>query len=68
MGRSPWLTTVSGVRKLVGEAQGMRRIYRHLPSSRRCKQCLIPFEGLFAVKFRMLGIKPARKNPNLCTM
>jgi hypothetical protein len=39
-----------------------------LPSHKRCKECLVPFLGLCAVPFRLLQIRPSRKNPNLCTL
>jgi hypothetical protein len=39
-----------------------------LPSTRRCKECLVPFLGLFSVPFRLVQIRPSRKNPNLCTL
>lgn len=55
-------------RQLLGEAKGFRRAYRLLPSIRRCKECLAPFHGVFSIPFRMVGIRPSRKNPNLCTM
>ena len=45
-----------------------RRFYRRLPSTRRCKECLVPFLGVFSVPFRLVQIRPSRKNPNLCTL
>ena len=39
-----------------------------MPSLRRCKECLVPFHGVFAISFRMVGIRPSWKNPNLCTI
>ncbi len=40
----------------------IRRVYRHLPSSPRCRVCLVPFGGAG----RWLGIRPSRKNANFC--
>ncbi len=56
-----------GVRQWLGSAKIVRRLYRRLPSTRRCKECLVPFLGLFSVPFRFVQIRPSRKNPNLCT-
>ena len=48
----------------VCEAGGasLRRFYRHLPASPRCRICLVPFAGVG----RWLGIRPSRKNANFC--
>ena len=40
----------------------VRWVNRRLPSSPRCKVCLLPFAGLG----RVAGFKPSRKNPNYC--
>jgi adenylate cyclase len=56
------------LRKQLGTTQMARRVYRHLPSAKRCKECLVPFLGPFALPFRLLQIRPSRKNPNLCTL
>jgi hypothetical protein len=45
-----------------------RRLYRRLPSTKRCKECLVPFHGLFSIPFSLIQIRPSRKNPNLCTL
>ena len=29
--------------------------------------CLVPFEGVFSVPFRIVQLRPSRKNPNMCT-
>src|SRR5262245_23701625 len=55
-------------RQLLGSAKIARRLYRQLPSTRRYKECLVPFLGLFSVPFRFVQIRPSRKNPNLCTL
>lgn len=65
---NPLLLLVSVPRKLIGEAPGARRINRHIPSGRRCKQCFAPFQGPFSVPYQIMQIRPSRKNPNLCTM
>ena len=40
----------------------VRWVNRGLPSSPRCRVCLLPFGGLG----RVVGFKPSRKNPNHC--
>jgi hypothetical protein len=45
-----------------------RRAYRRLPSAKRCKECMVPFVGVFSLPFRAVHIRPSRKNPNLCTL
>ena len=45
-----------------GTMSKVRWLNRRLPSSPRCKVCLLPFGGLGHV----LGVKPSRKNPNHC--
>jgi hypothetical protein len=52
----------------LGATKVARRFYRLLPSSKRCKECLVPFVGLFSIPFRFVQIRPSRKNPNLCTL
>ncbi|MSP37392.1 MAG: hypothetical protein EXR70_02710 [Deltaproteobacteria bacterium] len=56
------------LRKVLGTTQLARLFYRHLPSAKRCKECMVPFLGLFALPFRLLQIRPSRKNPHLCTL
>lgn len=56
------------LRQLLGGAKIARTVYRRLPSTKRCKECLVPFLGLFSVPFRLVQIRPSRKNPNLCTL
>jgi hypothetical protein len=53
---------------MLGTAKIARMLYRRLPSARRCKECLVPFDGLFSVPFRLVHIRASRKNPNLCTL
>jgi len=56
------------IRQLVGGARIARFFYRSLPSAKRCKECMVPFLGIFFIPFRFLQIRPSRKNPNLCTL
>ena len=56
------------VRRAVGTTKMARLLNRHLPSGKRCKECLVPFLGIFAMPFRLLQIRPSRKNPHLCTL
>ena len=56
------------IRQSLGSTKIARGFYRRLPSTRRCKECLVPFLGLFSVPFRLVQIRPSRKNPNLCTL
>ena len=56
------------LRQRLGTARIARRLYRLLPSGKRCKECLVPFLGLCSLPFRLLQIRPSRKNPNLCTL
>ena len=62
------LWPVGSARKLLGEAKGFRTAYRLMPSFRSCKKCLVPLHGVFSIPFRMVGIRPSRKNPNLCAI
>ena len=56
------------LRQMLGATKITRRLYRRLPSDKRCKECLVPFLGLFSIPFSLLQIRPSRKNPNLCTL
>jgi adenylate cyclase len=56
------------LRQRLGTTRIARRLYRLLPSAKRCKECLVPFLGLCSLPFRLLQIRPSRKNPNLCTL
>jgi adenylate cyclase len=56
------------IRQSIGTTPIARRFYRHLPSAKRCKECLVPFLGICSLPFRFLQIRPSRKNPNLCTV
>jgi adenylate cyclase len=59
---------VVALRELLGGVPAFRPIYRRLPSRERCKVCLAPFQGLVSLPFRMVGIRPSRKNPHICTL
>ncbi len=56
------------LRRRLGATRMARRLYRLLPSAKRCKECLVPFLGICSLPFRLLQIRPSRKNPNLCTL
>src|SRR5579863_6995392 len=45
----------------------MHTLFRYLPSAPRCKGCHNPFGGIGGKVVGLLGFKPSRKNPNLCT-
>jgi hypothetical protein len=53
---------------MVGTTKMARLPNRRLPSAKRCKECLVPFLGVFAMPFQLLQIRPSRKNPHLCTL
>jgi hypothetical protein len=56
------------IRQRIGAARFARMLYRNLPAAKRCKECLVPFLGVFSIPFRLAQIRPSRKNPNLCTL
>ena len=62
------LRPLSVLRQIAGGDPGARQFWRRIPSPRRCKQCYVPFVGPFCVPFRLIQIRPSRKNPNLCTV
>src|SRR6266851_2566220 len=45
----------------------MHTLFRYLPSPPRCKVCHNPFGGIGGKVVGLLGFKPSRKNPNVCT-
>jgi adenylate cyclase len=54
---------------MTGESPGFdrqRRIFRHVPSSPRCKLCAAPFRGLGAVVLKPAGYGRSPGNPALC--
>jgi hypothetical protein len=60
--------TLIQLRRALGTTKMARRVHRRLPSTKRCKECLVPFLGMFSVPYRLVQIRPSRKNPNLCTL
>ena len=65
---NPWLWLLARFRRPIGGAPGTRRLWRRLPSAKRCKEWFAPFQGVFSIPLRIVQIRPSRKNPNLCTM
>ena len=45
---------------------GPRRIFRLIPATRRCKNCLAPLQGGGVVFMRLLGRGPFHRNPRFC--
>ncbi len=45
----------------------VQRLFRHLPGPPRCKVCHNPFGGIGGKVLGLVGFRPSRKNPNLCT-
>jgi len=45
---------------------GPRRLFRLVPATERCKNCLAPLEGPAAVLMRLLGRGRFRRNPRFC--
>ena len=56
------------IRQSLGITKIARRLYRRLPATKRCKECLVLFLGLFSIPFSLVRIRPSRKNLNLCTL
>jgi adenylate cyclase len=56
------ITLLDGHRQLIV----LHRLFRHLPSSPRCKMCFSPFGGLGGRLVAPFGFRPSRKNPTLC--
>jgi adenylate cyclase len=46
----------------------MRRAFRLLPASPRCKLCNAPFRGLGGPVMRVIGKSPSKMNPRFCNM
>ena len=56
-------------RLLTGEdpsLRGVRRMWRHIPSSPRCKVCASPFHGAGGAVARLVWHGPLKNNPLLC--
>ena len=45
----------------------IRSVFKHIPHSPRCELCAAPFSGAGAPIMRLIGKKPASRNPRLCT-
>ncbi len=43
-----------------------RSLMKHLPSDPRCRVCANPFGGMGGKLTGLVGMRPSRKNPNLC--
>jgi adenylate cyclase len=46
----------------------LRRAFRALPSSPRCKVCYSPFRGVGGRLVKPFGFTPYRKNPSICAV
>ncbi len=46
----------------------MRRVMRVLPGPPRCKVCNNPFGGIGGGICRLVGFRPSRKNPRICSL
>ncbi len=44
------------------------RLFRYLPGPPRCKVCHNPFGGIGGKIIGLIGFKPSRKNPMICSM
>jgi adenylate cyclase len=44
----------------------IRSVFKHIPRSPRCELCAAPFSGAGAPIMRLIGKKPASRNPRLC--
>ena len=47
--------------------RAMRWVNGRLPSAPRCKLCNNPFAGVAGRIYSLIGQKPSRKNPNMCS-
>jgi adenylate cyclase len=50
-----------------GNERKVRRLFKLIPQSPRCKLCAAPFRGIGAPLMRMIGKRPSTKNPSMCT-
>ncbi len=46
--------------------RGQRRLFRLIPGTQRCKNCLAPLEGAGIPFMRLLGRGLFRRNPRFC--
>src|SRR5947208_3456095 len=65
-GDDRWRAVLTGDYDANPALRGLRPIFRHLPSSPRCKLCFAPYGRPFGPVVRMLGFGPWEKNPSLC--
>ena len=59
---------LAALRDTARGAKGMRRVTRFVPARHSCKNCLLPFDGIFSLPLRILQIRASRKNPHLCNI
>jgi adenylate cyclase len=45
----------------------VRKVFKRIPESPRCKLCAAPFAGVGAPLMRMIGKRPSEKNPTMCS-
>lgn len=45
-----------------------RKVFGRLPSSPRCRICLVPFHGIGGRIMHLLGTRTSAKNPNFCAV
>lgn len=43
-------------------------VFKHLPSSARCKHCYSPYSGAASKALGLFGYRPSRKNPKMCAI
>ncbi len=50
-----------------GNERRLRRLFKLIPQEPRCMLCAAPFAGVGAPLMRLIGKRPARQQPNMCT-
>ncbi|HUF53218.1 MAG TPA: hypothetical protein VMR52_05520 [Dehalococcoidia bacterium] len=58
-----WRGILSGQNPIFRRQQ---RLFKIIPSSRRCKNCSAPFTGIGSLPMRLIGKWPYNKNPRFC--
>lgn len=61
-----WRAVLSGDHEGNQSLRRMRRVFRRLPSSPRCKLCYAPYAAPFGPIMQLFGYGPWDKNPSLC--
>jgi adenylate cyclase len=61
-----WRALLSGNHQGNTSLRNMRRVFRRMPSSPRCKLCYAPYGAPFGPVMNLLGYGPWAKNPSLC--